>query len=150
MNCQTTASTSTSNQRTAGFTLVEVLVAGVILALSAVALGMAVSNCMNSLGLARDYQRAAELLDRTFTKIDLIGPSLLLYEGPTQGVFNEPHQKFSWQAEIDDSRLEGHLYEVTVSIFWQTPSGKLRSIKAQTLLNDPPDSDQSELFWEDL
>ena len=132
-----------------GFTLVEVLVAGVILALSAVALGLTVSNCIHSLSLARDYQRAAELLDKTFTKIDLIGPARMFYEGPTQGVFNEPHHKFAWQAEID-SRLEGNLYQVTVRILWQTPSGKPRSIKAQTLLNDPPDSHQSQLYWEDL
>ena len=135
--------------RPRGFTLIEVLVAGVILALSAVALGMTVSNCMRSLTLARDYQRAAELLDKTFTKIDLIGPALLLYEGPTQGLFEKPHDRFAWQAQID-SRLEANLYEVTVRILWQTPSGKPRSIEAQTLLNDPPGSRPSELYWEDL
>ncbi len=132
-----------------GFTLVEVLVAGVILALSAVALGLTVSNCMNSLTLARDFQRAAELLDKTFTKIDIIGPSTLLYEGPTDGRFEEPNDRFAWKADIE-ARLEGNLYEVTVSILWQTPSGKIRSIQAQTLLNDPPDTATSELYWEDL
>ena len=149
MPCPTTARTSTSNQRTAGFTLVEVLVAGVILTLSAGALGLSVSRCMGSLSLARDYQRAAELLDRTFTKIDLIGPALLLYEGPSEGLFEEPHDRFAWQAKID-SRLEGHLYEVTVRILWETPSGKPRFIEAQTLLNDPPGSRPSELYWDEL
>ena len=61
MNCPTTVSTSTLSRR--GFTIVEALVAGVILSLSAVALGATVSHCMRSLTLARDYQRAAELLD---------------------------------------------------------------------------------------
>ena len=133
-----------------GFTLIEVLVAGVVLALSAGALGLTVSQSMHSLALARDYQRAAELLDKTFTKIDLIGPSRILYEGPSEGVFDEPrHEKFSWQAEID-TRMEGNLYEVTVRILWQTPSGKPRFIEAQTLLNDPPDSRSSELSWDEL
>lgn len=122
-----------------------------ILALSAGALGLTISQSMHSLALARDYQRAAELLDRTFTKIDLIGPSRLLYAGPSEGLFDEPgHERFSWQAEIDDSRLEGHLYEVTVRIVWQTPSGKPRFIEAQTLLNDPPNSRSSELYWDEL
>ena len=153
MNCPTTAWTSTSrptSERTAGFTLVEVLVAGVILALSAGALGLTISNCMRSLTLARDYQQAAELLDKTFTKIDLIGPARILYEGPSEGLFEESrHERFAWQAEID-SRLEGNLYEVTVRILWETPSGKVRFIEAQTLLNDPPGSRPSELYWDEL
>ena len=104
---------------------------------------------MRSLTLARDYQRAAELLDRTFTKIDLIGPALLYLEGPTAGVFEPPHQDFAWQAQID-TRLDGSLYEVTVTITWQTAGGTYRSIQAQTLLNDPPGSRSSDILWEDL
>ena len=104
---------------------------------------------MRSLTLARDYQSAAELLDRTFTKIDIIGPALLYTEGPTAGAFDRPHEKFAWQAEID-TRLDGSLYEVTVSITWQTPGGTYRSVRAQTLLNDPPGSRSSEILWEDL
>ena len=132
-----------------GFTLVEVLVAGVILALSAVALGVTISQSIRSLALARDYQRAAELLDETLTKIDLIGPSRLLFEGPTEDVFRPPHEKFAWQAQIEP-RTQGHLYEVTVRILWETPGGTQRSIEAQTLLNDPPDSRPTELDWDSL
>ncbi len=153
MRCPTIAWTSTSRfttKRSRGFTLVEVLVAGVVLALSAGATGLTISNGMRSLALARDYQRAAELLDRTFTKIDMIGPARILYEGPSEGLFDEDrHEKFAWQATID-SRLEGNLYEVTVRILWQTPSGKPRFIEAQTLLNDPPGSRSSELYWDEL
>ena len=153
MNCPTIAWTSTSrptSQRSDGFTLVEVLVAGVILALAAGTLGLTVSQSMRSLGLARDYQRAAELLDKTFTKIDLIGPARILYEGPSEGLFDEArHERFAWQAKID-SRLEGNLYEVTVRILWETPSGKGRFIEAQTLLNDPSGDQPSELYWDEL
>lgn len=78
--------------------------------------------------LARDYQQAAALLDKTLTKIDLIGPSQLLYEGPKEGVFEPPHEKFTWQAQIE-TRLQGHLYEVTVHLLWQTPGGTKRSIE---------------------
>ena len=129
-----------------GFTLVETLVAGVILALSAVALGMTVSQSMRSLALARDYQRAAELLDKTLTKIDLIGPARLQFEGPTEDVFERPHDRFAWQAKIEPG-IQGHLYEVTVRILWETPGGTIRSIEGQTLLNDPPDSRTIELDW---
>ena len=138
-----------SKQHRRGFTLVETLVSGVILALSAVALGAVISQGMNSLTLARDYQQAAELLDQTLTKIDLIGPSTLLYEGPTADFFDPPYDRFAWQAQIE-SRTEGYLYEVTVRIVWITPVGTQRSVQAQTLLNDAPDSRPSGLDWYSL
>ena len=153
MSCPTIAWTLTprlTSQRTAGFTLVEVLVAGVILALSAGALSLTVAQNMRSLSLARDYQRSAELLDRTFTKIDLIGPARLLYEGPREGHFAKPYDRFAWQVKEIESRLEGNLYEVTVRILWETPGGKPQFIEAQTLLNDPPGSRSQELLWEEL
>ena len=155
MRRPTTAWTSTpvsrfTTERSRGFTLVEVLVAGVILALSAGALGLTLSQSMQSLALARDYQRAAELLDRTFTKIDMIGPARMYYEGPNEGFFEEAqNERFAWQAKID-TRLEGNLYEVTVQIMWQTSGGQTRSIEAQTLLNDPAGSRSSELYWDEL
>jgi hypothetical protein len=118
--------------------------------LSAGALGLTLSQSMQSLSLARDYQRAAELLDRTFTKIDLIGPARMYDEGPNEGFFEEAqNERFAWQVKID-TRLEENLYEVTVQIMWQTSGGRTRSIEAQTLLNDPPGSRSSELYWDEL
>ena len=131
-----------------GFTVVEALAAGVILAISAAVIGTSVSQALASLQLARDYQLAAELLDATLTKIDLIGPVRLVWEGPTEGQFPPPLDRFTWQADID-ARLEGSLYEVTVRILWQTATGQ-RSVQAQTLLNDPLNSRKAELDWEHL
>ncbi|MDY7011000.1 MAG: hypothetical protein SVV80_09655 [Planctomycetota bacterium] len=131
------------------FTLVETLAAGVILALSAVVLGVAVRSGIRSLSVARDYQRAAELLDRVFTKIDTIGPGRLSVEGPTEGRFAAPHDRFTWNAAVVPCH-EGRLYEVTVRIAWQTPGGEQRSIEAQTLLNDPQSDSESEVGWDDL
>ena len=104
----------------------EALAAGVILALFASVLGLAVSRGMRSLALSRDYQQAAELLDRTLTKIDTIGPARLWAEGPLEGEFEYPHDRFSWTATIE-SRVEGHLYDVTVRVAWETPGGGRRS-----------------------
>lgn len=147
-----TASTWTNRlgrRRRGGFTLIETLAAGLILALSGAVLSTAVRQAVRSLALARDYQRAAELIDRTLTKIDLVGPARLSIEGPTGGVFRPPHERFTWQVRID-SRVEGHLYEVTVRVSWLAPGGKMRSAQVQTLLNDPPRSRPENLLWEDL
>jgi type II secretory pathway component PulJ len=131
-----------------GFTVIEALTAGIILVLAAGVLGRAVSLSMASLRLAKDTQRAAQLLDRTLTKIDMIGPQRMLEEGLLEGVFEGPDSRFSWSAEIE-SRLEGHLYDVTVEITWDADGGT-RSVEAATRLNDPPLSRDQMLQWDEL
>ena len=131
------------------FTLVEALAAGVILTLAGTMLAVAVSQGMRSLTLSRDTQRAAELLDRTLTKIDMIGPARLMEEGPTEGPFPAPHEKFRWEAQIE-ARTEGYLYDVTVRITWPTVGGGRRKVVGATRLNAPPKSRPEELEWDDL
>ena len=140
---------SLTRRHSGGFTLAEAMLAGAVLAMAGFVLGLIVTRSMRSLTRARDTQQAAELLDRTLTRIDLIGPARLVAEGPTEGVFLPPHDRFAWRAEIAP-RLEGNLYEVTVHVAWHTPGGQRRSARLQTLLNDPPGARPEELQWGDL
>jgi prepilin-type N-terminal cleavage/methylation domain-containing protein len=133
-----------------GFTLVEVLAAGMILALSAAMIGLSVRQSLFSLNKARDYQQAAELLDRVMTKIDLIGPSVVSAEGPMTGQFDPPREKFEWESKIEPLASESWLYEVTVRIAWIDPKGQRQSVEAQTLLFDPPREQTTGLSWEDV
>ena len=136
-----------SRRRRGGFTLVEALAAGIILAMAGAVLGGSLSQTYESLNVARDNQRAAELLDEVLTRIDMIGPERLGREGPTEGRF-QGDDRFSWRAQISP-RLQGHLYEVTAVVSWATPRGQ-RSVQAQTLLNDPPGSRDASLDWDSL
>ena len=138
-----------TKRHSGGFTLIETLAAGIILALAGAVLGTAVTQNMRSLATARDYQRAAELLDRILTKIDLVGPAKLLSEGPTSGTFTAPYDRFSWDATIE-SRPDGYLYDVTVRIIWRTGRGNMRSVEAETYLNDPLEASRSRVTWEEL
>ncbi|MHC4717431.1 MAG: type IV pilus modification PilV family protein [Planctomycetota bacterium] len=138
-----------SRRHSGAFTLVETLAAAMILALTGAMLAAAVSQGMRSLTVARNYQRAAELLNDTLTKIDLLGPARLMDEGPTEGAFAPPHHRFRWRAEIAP-RTEGYLYDVVVQITWPTAGGKQRHVYGATRLNDPPKSHPEELEWDDL
>ena len=129
-----------------GFTLVEALCAGVILSLAAMVLGAAMTRTMHALNNARDNQRAVELLDRTLTKIDMIGPGRITREGPTLGRFEGMDGRFSWRTRIRP-RLDGNLYDVAVEIAWDTPRGR-RRVEAYTRLNDALLSRNSSLQWE--
>jgi hypothetical protein len=124
-------------------------VAGVILALSVTAIGAVITTSFRSLERSREYQTAAELLDRTLTRIDMVGPARLELEGPTQGGFEAPHEAYAWKASITPM-TEGHLYDVIVTVSWQTPGGRHGSVQAETFLNDPPESRPPALKWEDL
>ena len=139
---------SLHHARASGFTLVEALAAGVILSISVVALGSLVIRAMESLRVGREYQTAAELLDRTMTKIDLMGPDRLSREGPTNGQFSPPFEKYSWEAQID-WRIEGHLYDVKLTVTWEEPTG-MRLAELKTVLNDEPGSRNENLKWDDL
>lgn len=136
------------NGQTRGFTLVEALAAGVILSISVVALGAVVMRGAEAMRVSREYEVAAGLLDETMAKIDMIGPERLSREGPTSGAFPAPHENYSWEARIE-WRIEGHLYDVTLTVSWEGVMGR-RSAQLKTALNDEPGSRAAELRWEDL
>ena len=100
--------------------------------------------------MSRDTQHAAQILDDLLTKIDIIGPLRLDYEGPTNGVIED---RFFWELQITP-RLETDLYEIAVSVRWPTSknskTGEFRQAEAYTLLNDPPQSRNPVLEWDDL
>lgn len=132
-----------------GFTLVETLAAGMILALAATVLSLAVRQGLQALRTSRDLQQAAELCDRVLTKIDVLGPAMILDEGPTMGEFDPPRERFTWEADIIPMAT-GDLYDVTVTIRWGENTGENRSVQMQTLLRDSADVEYSLLQWEDL
>jgi hypothetical protein len=97
-----------------------------ILALAAGLISAGSAQAMDSLRNARDFQRAAQLLDQTLTRIDLIGPDRVSREGPAQGRFPTPDDRFEWETEIH-SRSQGHLFLVTVRIRWTACAARSRS-----------------------
>ena len=130
------------------FTLIEVLAAGIILSLAGGVIAASLAQSYRSLADARDERRAAALLDELLTKIDMIGPARIASEGPRDGVFSGADERFSWTAEIGN-RPQGHLYQVTVTLSWPA-AGRTRTVRVQTYLNDPPDSRDSTLKWNEL
>ena len=132
-----------------GFTLVEVLCAGMILSIFATVLSMSVAQSTAALSNMNDYQQAAQWLDIILTRIDTYGPDRMLREDRTTGKLDE-NERFEWQAKIEsESEFAGDLYRVEAKVRWKTPQG-VRQVKAATLINDPPFSRSTSLIWEDL
>ena len=134
--------------RRRAFTLIETLVAGIILAMAIAVMGTTLSHSYGTLADARDQRRATALMDELLTKIDLIGPARMSSEGPHGGAFDAPDDRFSWSLDISN-RAQGHLYQVEVTVSWAN-GPQTRSIRIETYLNDPPKSRDSTLKWRDL
>ncbi|NLF30526.1 MAG: type II secretion system protein [Planctomycetes bacterium] len=134
--------------RTAGFTLVETLAAGMILAAAGAMLSLSVRLGLQSLQRAGDLQRAAALADRVLTKVDLIGPVALLENGPMVGAFQPPDERFAWAVAIEPPTADD-LCRVKVTITWLV-RGTTRAVDVETLLHDPPGSHPANLVWESL
>jgi len=132
-------------RRQGGFTLVECLLAGLVLAVFGAALASAIIQASAVRQRAADDRLAAQWLDEVMTRIDMIGPARMALEGPVGGQLDD---RFSWEATFEQELLSD-LYEVHVTLIWTTPGGQ-RSAQADTMLMDPVGWRGETLQWSDL
>lgn len=124
-------------RRAAGFTLLEVLIAFVILALALAALLPGFSGGLRSLDVADDYATAALLAE---SRLEAVGREAALREGVTSGTFDNG---FRWQLEVarvDRLDPEGNLpaaaYHLVLHVFWDAGDDE-RQITLETLRLGP-------------
>ncbi len=129
-----------------GFTVIECLVAGMVLAIFGSLIAMTVGQSVSASEAMLDRQQAALWLDEVMTRIDMIGPGRLSAEGPVQGELDD---RFSWSVEIEEEGLSAYLYRVTPTIRWKTSRGE-KSVAGYTMLYDPPGSRGGFLQWDEL
>jgi general secretion pathway protein I len=129
-------------RRQAGFSLLEVVVAFAILALSLGLLMQLFSRALSTTALSGDYSRAATLAQ---SRLDAVGVDIPLEPGSYSG---EPEDGLSWQVLIEPYELGDLTWEptldsflVTVVISWGEASNRHRRIGLSTLrLASPGDS----------
>jgi general secretion pathway protein I len=121
-----------------GFTLVEVLVALTILAISLTIIFGGLSDGLQGKRAAADYQRAVALAE---SKLSSIGVETALQEGQSAGNFD---QQFRWESVVTPYREEGRSEDsqpqnpparpfiLTVTIRWGA-KGNERSVSLSTL-----------------
>lgn len=116
-----------------GFSLLEVLVAFVVLALTLSVLMRIFSGGARNASLANDYSRAVLIAE---SKLEAAGVEYPLGAGGASG---EEGEKFRWQLSAqllpDAAPVQGAvangLYQVEVSVTWEE-SGKQRALKLST------------------
>jgi len=121
-----------------GFSLVEVIVASMILSGGVVAICSVSTRSFLGVKLNRDYEHAWDLLDRQLTMIDYMGVDEFLESGETSGICegDNPDAVHYWQAAVIEDEIPG-LYTVDIVVSWQD-GPRLRQVTARTMLTGAP------------
>ena len=115
------------------FTLVEALVATIILAGSIGTISALSSRCMVRTRLNQQYDHAWQLLDRQLTLIDTMGIDQFLEQRTSQGEFAEEDAIYQWAVDVNPELID-QLYTVVISIRW-FKGKQWHTITAATCLN---------------
>ena len=119
--------------RRQGFSLIETIIASVILSGSVLALGTVTSIAVREIRVNRHRQVAAGLIDRQLTLIDHVGIDRYLEEGESQGIYDEVEPGYAWRVGTEYYGIDG-LYVVTITVTWLEGT-RPQQLCAQTMLN---------------
>ncbi len=131
-------------RRLRGMALMDVLVAGMVLSGSLVAVLGIASRALNAQARGQQIQDAAMILDSLLNEVLALGPEEFLKSGAMSGTADPPFDRFTYRISIDDLS-PGEPLRVTARVWWSTGGGE-QTAEAQTLmarrLGDEPDPDR--------
>lgn len=115
----------------AGFTLVEMIVAIVLLAIGATAALACISSATRSTAIANEYNQASLLAQQKFAELEAQPDQMT--GGDQQGDGGDQYPGFTWHATIEPTDLT-EVLKVTMVIEWRSGLG---SRSAQFVTYDP-------------
>ena len=100
-----------------GFTLIEIILASIILCASVLALGAICTRALGGTKLNRQYETAAGLAQKQLILIDYIGINNFIESDRTKGDFENLQPTYHWQVTTESLGID-NLYQVKVAISW--------------------------------
>jgi prepilin-type N-terminal cleavage/methylation domain-containing protein len=126
-------STVPNNARQKGFTLIEVIVASLILCGAVMAIGAISVRSLTGTKLNRQYEGALAVAEKQLCVIDYLGIDDFLKTGVSEGVVQEFEQEYGWRIDTEYQDID-NLYSVTVSVSW-LEGPRPHTVTIQTRLN---------------
>ena len=122
-----------ARSRNRGFTLVETVVASIILCGTVLVVGAISTRAVTGTILNRQYEMAALVADRQLKMIDYVGIDTFIETGQMEGVFEEFEPGYYWEVTTEYQDIDS-LYLVTITVSW-VENNRPRSISVQTMLD---------------
>jgi prepilin-type N-terminal cleavage/methylation domain-containing protein len=116
-----------------GFTLIEMIVASVILCGAVLAVTAISTRALNETKLNRQYEVATTLADRQLIWIDYIGVENFIELGQTEGEFLGFEREYRWRAVTEYQGID-NLYRVNITVSW-VERNRPYSVSVDTMLN---------------
>ena len=129
---------SPNNQR--GFTLVEVLIAIVILATGILLMIESMGRSQQAIRIADNLVRGSLLLDQKLTDLEMeVRDRHRLSYGNSEGKLRQPGKEFSWQTYTrpyhDDSVLDQtKINQSTISVKWKEAGNRSNELTFESLI----------------
>lgn len=122
-----------------GFTLIEMIVATLLLALGIVGLLSAISTSTRASGIADSIHTATLLAQQKLSEIELQPSSLT--GGDQQGDFGDAFSGFRWRETVEATSYQS-LFKVTVTVTWGLPTPANQQVFTTYMRNDQNQSSQ--------
>jgi prepilin-type N-terminal cleavage/methylation domain-containing protein len=118
-----------------GFSLIEMIVASIILSLAVVSVCAVSTKSMTAVRSNREYEVAWDLLDRQLTMIDYFGIEEFINQGQMEGRFGDEETEGThfWSVKCEEGEYD-YLYNVELSVTWGSDNAP-RKISVSTVLN---------------
>jgi len=100
-----------------GFTLIEVIVASLILCGAVMAIGAISVRSLTGTKLNRQYECALAVAEKQLCVIDYLGIDDFLKTGLSEGIVQEFEQEYAWSIDTEYQDID-NLYSVTISVSW--------------------------------
>jgi prepilin-type N-terminal cleavage/methylation domain-containing protein len=100
-----------------GFSLIETLVASVILSGAVLTVGAISTSSLSGTRLNRQYEVAASLIDKQLSLIDYVGIDEFVELGQMEGDFEEIEPGYHWEVVTEYQDIDS-LYLVTITVSW--------------------------------
>jgi len=126
-----------------GFTLIEALVAMVVMSLAIVTMAAATSQAMRVEAASLDHLRATSLADARMSEIaSLPLAGLRQFADPRSGSFGDGNERFTWTVSVARTPDSTHLLRALVRVTW--PEG---SVEVASVLHREPRLGSGEVPW---